>query len=113
MLGTIVVASAGNSGSTLHRSAPGRRPPRDRARYIDAGQPWPSLHSITRRPAAGARSDAKVEPEFPAEATTIGSEHGARSQAMEVALSGPPTPPKLRLITLAIGWEASDRYGRN
>src|SRR6266403_2259405 len=60
--------------------------------------------AITWRPAAGEPTVASPGPEFPAAATTTVPVKAALSAAVEVASSGPPAPPRLMLITLAIGF---------
>src|SRR5258708_4069107 len=60
--------------------------------------------AITWRPAAGEPTVASPGPEFPAAATTTVPVKAALSAATDVASSGPPVPPRLMLITFAIGF---------
>ena len=46
-------------------------------------------------------------PSFPAEATTVVPRSAALLAATELGVSGPPTPPRLRLITCATGFGCS------
>src|SRR5688500_11620561 len=59
---------------------------------------------MTCVPAEGAPTVPSPGPEFPAEATTVVPRRAALLAATAESGSGPPAPPRLKLITCAIGF---------
>src|SRR5712692_5210836 len=77
-------------------------------RSVDQSPPDPgsvfAAGEITRRPAPGAPTVPSPGPELPAAATTLVPNKVALSDATALGESGPPPPPKLMLMTFAIGF---------
>src|SRR5687768_15668044 len=59
---------------------------------------------MTWRPEEGEPMVPSPGPELPAEATTVVPSSAAFEAATAVASSGPPAPPRLRLMTCAMGF---------
>src|ERR1051325_432337 len=59
---------------------------------------------VTRRPVHGEPTVLSPGPELPPAATTLQPRRTALSAAMEGTASGPPEPPRLMLMTCAIGF---------
>src|SRR5436190_5275440 len=68
---------------------------------------------ITCTPEAGDPVVPSPGPEFPEAATTTVPANAALLAAIEVGLSGPPPPPRLMLMTCAIGFGSSGLFSVN